>query len=68
MLQIFPENSINVTYKQNENVKELISPSLFPKSIKESSISNEKCSRKCDICKNFIVVSTEFTCHATKRK
>ena len=68
MLQIFPENTINVTYKRNKNLKELISPYLFPKIIKENNCSIEKGSRRCDICKNFLVVSTEFTCHATKRK
>ena len=68
MLRIFPENTINVTYKRNKNLKELISPSLFPKIIKENNCSIEKCSRRCDICKNFLVVSTEFTCHATKHK
>ena len=68
MLRVFPENTINVTYKRNQNLKELISPSLFPKIIKENNCSIEKCSRRCDICKNFLVVSTEFTCHVTRRK
>ena len=57
-----------MTYKRNKNLKELISPYLFPKIIKENNCSIEKGSRRCDICKNFLVVSTEFTCHATKRK
>ena len=68
MLRRFPANTINVTYKRNKNLKELIYPSLLPKIIKENSCSIEKCSRRCDICKNFLVVSTEFTCHASKRK
>ena len=68
MLQIFPENTVNVTYRRNKNLKELISPSLFPRTIKENNCSIEKCNRRCDICKNFLVLSTEFTCHATKRK
>ena len=68
MLRMFPENTINVTYKRNKNLKELISPYLFPKIIKENNCSIEKGSRRCDICKNFLVVSTEFTCHVTKRK
>ena len=46
----------------------LISPSLFLRTIKENNSSNEKCKRRCNICKNFLVLSTEFTCHATKRK
>ena len=68
MLRIFPENTINVTHKRNKKLKELISPSLFPKTTKENNSSTEKSSRRSDICKNFQVVSTEFTCHATKRK
>ena len=68
MLRIFPENTKNVTYKRNKNLKELIFPSLFPQMIKENNCSIEKCSRRCDTCKTFLVVSTEFTCHATKRK
>ena len=68
MLQIFPENTGNVTYRRNRNLKELMSPSLFPRAIKESKGSTEKCNRTCDIYKKFLVVSTEFTCHATKRK
>ena len=40
---------VNVTYRRNKNLKELISPSLFLRTIKE-------------------LLSTEFTCHATKRK
>ena len=55
-----------MAYKRN--LKELISPSLFPKIIKENNCSVVKCSRRSDICKNFLVVSTEFTCQATKHK
>ena len=67
MLQNFPENTVNVTYRQNKNLKELISPFLFPSTIKENNCSIEKCNRKCDICKNFLALPTEFTCHATKQ-
>ena len=65
MLQIFPENTVNVAYRRNKNLKELISPSLFTRTIKENNCSNEKCSRGNYIDKNFLIVST---CHATKRK
>ena len=68
MLQFFPENTVNVTYRQNKNLKELISPSLFPRTIKESNCSIEKCYRRCDICKNFLVLSAEFTYHTIKCK
>ena len=53
MLRIFPENTINVTFKRNKNLKELISPSLFPKIIKEKNCSIEKSSRRCDFLKIF---------------
>ena len=48
---IFPEIALNVTYKRNKNLKELISPSLFPKAIKENNCSIEKCSSRSDIWK-----------------
>ena len=68
MLRIFPENTINVTSKRTKALNELISPSLFPKIIRENNCSIEKCSRRCDIFKNFPVVSTEVTCYANKSK
>ena len=40
MLKNFPKNAINVTYKINKNLKELISPSLFPKTMKENNCSS----------------------------
>ena len=55
MLQIFPENTVNVRYRRNKNLKELISPSLFSRTIKENNRSIEKCNRRCYICKNFLL-------------
>ena len=49
-------------------MKKLISPSLFPRTIKENNCSIGKCNRRCDISKNFLVLSTEFICHSTKPK
>ena len=40
MLRIFPETSINVTYKLNKNLKKLIAPSLLRKAIKQNNCSN----------------------------
>ena len=65
---IFPENSINITYKRNKNLRKLLSPSCFPRVIKEHQSSLQKCNKRCDICTNFLVHSNEFTCFATKRK
>ena len=68
MLQIFPENTVNVTYRRNKNLKELISSSLIHRTIKENNCSTGKCNRRYDICTNVLVLSTEFTYYATKRK
>ena len=56
MVRIFSENTVNATYKRNKSLNELISLSLFPKTMKENICSIGKCNRRCDIC------------HATKRK
>ena len=68
ILDIFPQKVINVTYKRNKNLKEILSPSLFPRTTKQKERSIEECNKKCDICKNFLVVSPDFSCFATKRK
>ena len=68
MLEIFPRNTINVTYKRGKNLRELTSPLLFPRVHNQHSSSSEKCQKRCDICTNFLVASTEFTCFATKHK
>ena len=68
MLRFFPENTVNVTYRRNKNLKELTSPCLFTGTIKENNCSIKKCNRRWDICKNFLLVSTEFTSHTTKCK
>ena len=68
MLKHFPSNIINVTYKRGKNLRELISPSLFPRVHNQHSSSSEKGQKRCDICTNFLAASTEFTCIATRRK
>ena len=68
MLEIFPENTVNVTYRRNKNLKELILSFLFARTVKENKGSIEKCNRRCNICKNFLVLPNEFTCRTTKRK
>ena len=65
---IFFLKNPSVTYKRNKNLREILSPSLFPRTTKQNKCFIEKCNKKCDICKNFLIVSTGFTCFATKRK
>ena len=52
MLDIFLQNTISATQKINKNLREILSPSLFPKTTKQNECSIEECNRKCDICKN----------------
>ena len=68
MRQMFPENTVNFTFRRNKILKELISPFLFPRVIKENKCSVEKCNRRCDTCKTVLVLSIEFTLYPTKRK
>ena len=68
MLDIFPHNTTSVTYKRNKNLREILWPSLFLKTTKQKKCYIKKCNKKCDICKNFLVVSPDFTCFATKQK
>ena len=68
MLLIFPENAVNVTCRWNKNLKELISQSLFPRTINKSIYSIEKCNMRCNIFRTLHTTSTEFTCHATRVK
>ena len=47
-------------------MKELISFSLYPRTVTESASSVSKCNESsCDIFKNYTVFKTEFTCTAT---
>ena len=54
--------------KKDQNLREILSPSLIPKTAKQNKCSIRECNRKCDICKNFLVASPDFTRFATKRK
>ena len=68
MLYIFLNNTVSVTYKRNKNLREILSPSLFPRTAKQNECYIKECNKKCDICKNFLVVFLDFPCLATKQK
>ena len=68
MLDIFPHNTITVPYKRNKNLREILWPSLFPRTTKQNECHIKEFNKKWDIYKNFLVVSPDFTCFATKRK
>ena len=66
MKNIFPEGTINVTYKRGKKFRELISSSMFPQDPVESNPTVSKCkSKRCDICQNYLVCKNEFTCTVT---
>ena len=66
MKNIFPEGSINITYKRGKSLRELISPSKFPQTQVEPHSVVSKCkSKTCDIYQNYLVCKNEFTCTVT---
>ena len=64
MKEIFPPNSFKMLYRREKNLKEILSPSLFPSKSNPIVNSVTNCS-KCDICKNFLVAETKFKCNVT---
>ena len=66
MKKVFPEGTISVTYRRGKCLKELISLSLYPRTVIESASRISKCNgSRCDIRKNYMVLKNEFTCTAT---
>ena len=64
--KVFPEGTISVTYRRGKFLIELISPSLYPRTVTESAFRVSKCNEsRCDICKNYMVSKNEFTGTAT---
>ena len=67
--KVFPEGTVSFTYKRRKCLKELISPSLYPKTVTESASRVSKCSEgKCDIWKNYMVFKNKFTCTVTGKR
>ena len=54
ILQIVLENSVNVTYRRNKNLKELISPSLFPRTIKKTNVQLKNVTEDAILVKLFL--------------
>ena len=65
--ELFPANAFNTIYRCNKNLKELLSPSLFPnrKPTKSNSIIS---GNSCDICSNYMVFENLFTSTVTGKK
>ena len=66
MKKLFLPNSLTAMYRREKNLKEILSPSLFPLKFNknESSISN---CNNCDICKNHLISDNKFKCKVTDR-
>ena len=65
-LEVFPPNTTKTLYRCKKNLKEILSPSLFPSKAKQIENSITSCN-KYDICKNFLVSDTTFKCKVTGR-
>ena len=57
---------MNTLYRQEKNLKEILSPFLFPSKAKQTENSITSCN-KCDICKNFLESDTKLKCKVTGR-
>ena len=66
MKKIFPSKSIKSLYRREKNLKEILSPSLFPAKPKNSK-SCITSSKKCDICKNYLITDNKLKCKVTGR-
>ena len=65
--EAFPRSNLRVTFKRHKNLKEILSPSCYPKKERILDSSVKSCG-KCKTCKEFLVAENSFTCHATGRK
>ena len=59
MKKIFPYKSIKTLYRREKNLKEILSPSLFPAKPKNSESCVTSC-KKCNICKNYLLTDDMF--------
>ena len=63
--EILKENrGVFVIYKCNKNLKEMVAPSLYPKSNFKSNCTIVSWN-KCDICKNFLIGDSKIRCTIT---
>ena len=68
MKKVFSEVTISVTYRRGKCLNEVISPSLYLRTVRVYVSRVNKCNgSRCDIFKNCIVFKNEFTCTATAK-
>ena len=66
MKKLFPSKSIKTLHRRVKNLKEILSPSLFPAKSKNSESCITSC-KKCDICKNYLITDNKFKYKFTGR-
>ena len=66
MIKIFPSKSIKTLYRREKYLKEILSPFLFPAKSKNNGNCITSC-KKCDICKNYLIIDNKFECKIAGR-
>ena len=61
---IFPIKSITAVYRSQKNLKEILPPSSYPKSV-NSQVNVIIPGNSCDICKHYLVAEGKFTSKVT---
>ena len=51
---------LSVTYKRNQYLRKILSPLLISRTYIQNEWCIENCNRKCNICKKFLIVSTDW--------
>ena len=62
--EIFPRKSVTTVYRRQKNLKEMLAPSSYPKSVNWQVNIITPCN-SCDICKHHLVAEKKFTSKVT---
>ena len=62
--EIFPRKSIATVYRRQKNLKEMLAPSSYSKSVNSQVNIITPCN-SCDICKHYLVAEKKFTSKVT---
>ena len=66
MKKLFPPDSITTIYRREKNLKETLSPTLFPPKFNKTESLVSNCN-KCNICKNYLISDNKFKCKVNVR-
>ena len=67
---LFANNSVIPAFRRGKNLKEIVAPSKFKKNQidRPNPLGCVKCTRRCDLCQNFMIESDSFKCLATGKR